>query len=42
MTIVLNAVQVDRQLALAVQIKQLGLPCVLLLNMALERLASQA
>jgi ferrous iron transport protein B len=31
--IVLNAVQVDRQLALAVQVARLGLPAVLLLNM---------
>jgi ferrous iron transport protein B len=34
--IVLNAVQVDRQLALAIQITRLGLPAVLLLNMADE------
>ena len=34
--IVLNAVQVDRQLALAVQIARLGVPSVLLLNMADE------
>lgn len=34
--IVLNAVQIDRQLALAVQIARLGLPAVLLLNMADE------
>lgn len=34
--IVLNAVQVDRQLALAVQIARLGVPAVLLLNMADE------
>jgi ferrous iron transport protein B len=34
--IVLNAVQVDRQLALAIQIARLGLPAVLLLNMADE------
>src|SRR4051812_7868466 len=34
--IVLNAVQIDRQLALAVQVARLGLPAVLLLNMADE------
>ncbi len=34
--IVLNAVQIDRQLALAIQISRLGLPAVLLLNMADE------
>lgn len=34
--IVLNAVQVDRQLALAIQVARLGLPSVLLLNMADE------
>lgn len=31
--IVLNSSQIDRQLSLALQIKQLGLPCILLLNM---------
>lgn len=31
--IILNAVQIDRQLRLALQLRQLGLPCVLLLNM---------
>jgi ferrous iron transport protein B len=34
--IVLNAAQVDRQLALAVQLRDLGLPAVLLLNLADE------
>ena len=34
--IVLNAAQVDRQLALALQLTDLGLPCALLLNMADE------
>lgn len=34
--IILNATQLDRQLALALQVKQLGLPAVLLLNMADE------
>jgi len=34
--IVANAVQIDRQLALALQLRQLGLPAVLLLNMADE------
>ncbi|MEO1765672.1 ferrous iron transport protein B [Thiobacter aerophilum] len=34
--ILLNATQLDRQLALALQVKQLGLPAVLLLNMADE------
>ncbi len=34
--ILVNAVQVERQLSLALQVRQLGLPCVLLLNMADE------
>lgn len=34
--IILNTSQIERQLGLALQIKQLGLPCVLLLNMADE------
>ncbi len=34
--IVLNSSQIDRQLSLALQIRQLGLPCMLLLNMADE------
>lgn len=34
--IILNATQLDRQLALALQVKQLGLPAVVLLNMADE------
>ena len=34
--IVLNATQIDRQLALAVQIRDSGFPCVILLNMADE------
>jgi ferrous iron transport protein B len=34
--IILNSTQLDRQLSLALQIKQLGLPAVLLLNMADE------
>lgn len=34
--IMVNAVQVERQLSLALQVRQLGLPCVLLLNMADE------
>ncbi|HRH80351.1 MAG TPA: ferrous iron transport protein B [Thiobacillaceae bacterium] len=34
--VVLNGVQLDRQLALALQLKQLGLPMILLLNMADE------
>src|SRR5512137_2887574 len=34
--VLLNAAQVDRQLALAVQVRRLGLPAVLLLNMADE------
>jgi ferrous iron transport protein B len=34
--IILNATQLDRQLSLALQIKQLGLPAVLLLNMSDE------
>jgi ferrous iron transport protein B len=34
--IILNAAQIDRQLALALQLRELGLPCALLLNMADE------
>lgn len=34
--IILNTSQIERQLGLALQIRQLGLPCVLLLNMADE------
>jgi ferrous iron transport protein B len=34
--VILNAVQLDRQLALALQLKRLGLPMILLLNMADE------
>ena len=34
--IVLNSSQIDRQLSLALQIKKLGLPCMLLLNMVDE------
>jgi ferrous iron transport protein B len=34
--VVLNAAQIDRQLALALQLRDLGLPCVVLLNMADE------
>lgn len=34
--IILNAAQVDRQLALALQLRELGLPCAVLLNMADE------
>lgn len=34
--IVLNSSQIDRQLSLALQIRQLGLPCLLLLNMTDE------
>ena len=34
--VVLNASQLDRQLRLALQVRQLGLPAVLLLNMADE------
>jgi len=34
--IVLNATQIDRQLALAVQVRDSGFPCVILLNMADE------
>lgn len=34
--IVLNATQLDRQLALALQVRELGLPAILLLNMADE------
>lgn len=36
LAVVMNAVQLDRQLALALQLQQLGLPMVLLLNMADE------
>lgn len=35
-TVVLNAVQIERQLGLALQLKELGIPLVLLLNMADE------
>ena len=34
--IVLNGSQIDRQLSLALQVKALGLPCILLLNMSDE------
>lgn len=34
--VILNGVQLDRQLALALQLRQLGLPMILLLNMADE------
>jgi ferrous iron transport protein B len=34
--IILNAAQVDRQLALALQLRELGLPCAVLLNMGDE------
>ncbi len=34
--VILNATQLDRQLALALQVRELGLPAVLLLNMADE------
>ncbi len=34
--IILNAAQIDRQLALALQLRDLGLPCALLLNMSDE------
>jgi len=34
--IILNSCQLDRQLSLALQLKQLNLPCLLLLNMADE------
>ncbi len=36
MVVVLNATQLDRQLALALQVKQLGVPLLVLLNMADE------
>ncbi|HIK44163.1 MAG TPA: ferrous iron transport protein B [Leptolyngbyaceae cyanobacterium M65_K2018_010] len=36
LVIILNAAQLDRQLSLALQVKHLGLPAVLLLNMADE------
>ncbi len=39
--IVLNSVQIDRQLSLALQIRALGLPTVLLLNMADEAKRAQ-
>ncbi|MFA7241808.1 MAG: ferrous iron transport protein B [Sulfuricellaceae bacterium] len=34
--VILNTTQIERQLSVALQLKQLGLPCVLLLNMADE------
>ena len=34
--IILNSCQLDRQLSLALQLKQLNLPCLVLLNMADE------